>query len=323
MQERSRWLLLAGLLLVVGVIGWRLTAGSYKTDIQKICFAEKGSTFDSKTDIRKIESWAKEQLDTPEASTWLTELVKKGMADRAKGLREESKRLGIPECPLAAAYEALNLDGEYRQDIASFCSLNDLPTIEASDDAERLHRMLDWIQTRAKSPRTKALGEKIAQADAKDRADVLREAANATSVFQCELVNTLLKPQTLPRKDEPMIELGTPQINGDLTVDKIVAAFLVKKDAMRKCYDEGLAKNAELSGRVMLKMSITPSGKVGRASTEAGTTLPDPAVVKCVIGVVRDLVFAETKSIMVSLLLPLEFVPRMRPVQMPMDPHGH
>ncbi len=323
MQERTRWLILAGLILIGGVIAWRLTAGSYKTDIQKICFAEKNSALDAKQDIRKIESWAKEQLDTPEASAWLTELVKKGVGDRGTGLRDESKRLGIAECPLAASYEALRLDGEYRQDIAGLCSLNDLPAIEAADDAERLHKLLDWIQTRAKSPRTKALAEKITQADAKDRADVLREAANASAVFQCELVNTLLKPQSKPRKNEPAIELGTPQVNGDLTVDKIVATFLQKKDAMRKCYDEGLAKNADLAGRVMLKISIAPNGKIGRAGTEAGTTLPDPAVVKCVLKVVNELVFPETKSLMVSMLLPLEFLPKLRPVEMAVDPHGH
>jgi hypothetical protein len=322
MQERARWFVLAGLLLLGGVIAWRLTAGSYKADIKKICFAEKSSGVDATKDVKKVEAWAKDHLDTPEANAWMSELEKKGVADRGNGLRDESKRLGIDECPLTASYETLLLEGEYRQDIVGLCSLTQLPEIEASDDAERLHKVLDWIGVHAKSPRTKALGDKLAQTDPKTRPDVLREAVNGAAVYQCELVSTLLKPQTRQRKDEPVIELGSPQVNGDLTVDKIVAVFLKNRDAMRKCYDIGLAKNSELSGRVMLKVALAAGGKVNKAATEKGTTLGDADVIKCVLKTTTEMTFPPAQSPIATLLLPLEFIPKAPQPQAPApDPH--
>lgn len=324
MQERTRWLVLAGVLLVAGVIGWRLSAGSYKSDIQKICMAEKSSGADAKQDVKKVEAYAKDHLETPEASAWLSELVKKGVGDRAKGLRDESARVGVGACPLVATYEAIFAEGEYRQDLTALCSTSDLPAIEAADDEGRLKKILAWIDGHAKSPRTKALSDKLSKAEPKARADALREEVTAAAVYQCELVATLVKPQASAPKDEPVIELGSPQINGDLSIDKIVATFLAKKDAMRKCYDDGLAKKPDLAGKLLLKLAVAPGGKTIKATIEGPSGLPDVDVVRCVAKTAKELVFPPTASPLVTLLLPLQFVPKASLVpQPPPDPHGH
>ena len=324
MQERTRWFVLAGALLLAGVLAWRLTSGSYTTDIRKICDAERSSGVDAKTDIRKVEAWAKDHLETPEASAWFAEFVKKPMPERAKGMRDESQRAGIAKCDLATMYEALALEGEYRQDLAGLCSALDMGKVEAGDDAERLKLIQDWINAKARSTRTKAMGEQLAQAEAKQRPDIVREAATAVAIYQCELVATLLKPQAHPKRDEPLIEVASPQINGDLTVDKVVAAFVAKKDAMRKCYDEGLAKNPELGGRLMLKMSVAQNGKTTKATALGGTSLGDPSVVQCAVKVAGDITFPPLATPLVTMLLPLDFIPRASSRAQPMtDPHGH
>jgi len=56
------------------------------------------------------------------------------------------------------------------------------------------------------------------------------------------------------------------------------------------CYKAGLAKNAELQGRVKATFTIGAGGAVSAVST-AGSTLPDRVVVDCVAGVVRKLEF--------------------------------
>jgi hypothetical protein len=322
MQERTRWLVLAGILLLAGVVVWRLTAGSYKTDLRKICDAEKASGADPH-DVQRAEAWAKDHAETPEASAWLTELLKKGMSERAKTLKDEAQKYGIASCPLATTYERMRLEGEYRADLLAMCTSMDVGVVELGDDDERLRLMLEWINAKAKSTRTKALADDLAKADAKARPGILRDAASGMSVYQCELVATLLKPQAKPRKDEPSIELGSPQINGDMAADKVIAAFLTKEPVLRACYDTGLAKNANLAGRMMVKVGVSPSGKTIRAGTEKGTTLADGDVAKCALKAVSEIVFPPTGSPIVSIMLPLDFIPKKAPPPMPADPHQH
>ena len=123
MQAWMRWALLGGAVLLVGVIAWRLTAGSYKGDIQKICNAETnaGGQRGAVENLAIGMEWAKEHLDTPEASAWFTELEKKGMGDRVVVLRAETKRLGIASCPLADTFLAVQADADYRTDLYTLC----------------------------------------------------------------------------------------------------------------------------------------------------------------------------------------------------------
>ncbi len=86
MQNRIRWMVVAAVALVVGVIAWRLLKGSYREDVRRICFAEKNSGVDATKDAHKVEEYAKEHLDTPEGSKWFSELVAKGVSDRASTL---------------------------------------------------------------------------------------------------------------------------------------------------------------------------------------------------------------------------------------------
>jgi hypothetical protein len=320
MQERTRWLVLAGILLLAGVVVWRLGTGSYRSDIRKVCDAEKASGAENR-DVRKAEAWAKDHMETPEASAWLAETVKKGVGERAKALRAQAEKVGISECPLAKTYDALEDDGEYRTDILGMCTTIDLGAIETADDDERLRKIVDWIGQKAKSTRTKALAEALGKTDAKGRADALREAAASVGVYQCELVGVLLKPQSKPKKEDPAIEIGTPQVNGDMSVANIVGTFLAKEPEMRACYETGLAKTPTLGGRLMLKLAIAPKGKTIKATVEKGTTVSDRGVVDCIVKTAADLMFPTTGSPLVTILLPLDFIPKpsMRPV--PMIPH--
>ena len=321
MQGWMRWALLGGVVLLVGVVAWRLVAGSYKGDIQKICRAERNAGVSVKENQGKVLQWAKEHLDTPEASAWLAELTKKGMGDRAVVLGAEAQKLGIASCPLADSFTALHAEGDYRTDLYMLCggSAIDLAKVEGADDADRLSQIRGWINEKAKSPRTKLLGDELAHVDAKARPDVLRKIANEDAVYQCTLVETLQKPQLNARKAEAVIQIGSPDINGNLTAERFVAVVIANMEPMRLCYEPALVKNADLAGRVLVKLAISPKGKVTKSSV-VSSTVSDAAVGPCMAKALESMTFPEASTPLVTVLAPFDLVPKMK---VPEAPPGH
>ncbi len=59
---------------------------------------------------------------------------------------------------------------------------------------------------------------------------------------------------------------------------------------MRKCFLMGTFRNAQLAGTVNVTFTIETDGRVSDA-TDAGSDLPDPEVVTCVLGVFAALEF--------------------------------
>jgi hypothetical protein len=76
----------------------------------------------------------------------------------------------------------------------------------------------------------------------------------------------------------------------------------------RACYAAGLAKNARLEGRVVVKLSIAADGGVSSAQ-DGGSTLADDAVVSCVVRNFQLLTFPPPEGTAVSVVYPLVFAP--------------
>ena len=306
MEGKTRIIAIGGVALIAGVVALRLGSGSYERDLRKVCFAEKNAGLDAKIELAAVEKWAKEQLDTPEASAWFAGLLSKGIGDRGEALRQESSKVGIASCPLVGAYDELRARAEYRRDLFTLCS--DLANVDDLDDAKRLDKIREWISTFAKSPRILPLGDKLANTDAKDRADILRAVAKDATVYQCGLAGALDKPQTV-RADKPRVRFGSPQINGDLRAEVLAASLVANVDAMQKCYESGLAKKADLAGRILMRIAIVPGGKVSKTSIESGTTLPDQEVITCIANAVRAMQLPSTKAPLNVVMLPLDLTP--------------
>jgi len=73
-------------------------------------------------------------------------------------------------------------------------------------------------------------------------------------------------------------------------VEDIHKAVRDKNAYLRQCYLAGTFKNTQLEGTVTVLFTIDTEGKVSRAS-DAGSSIPDPDVVSCVIGVFGKLDF--------------------------------
>jgi hypothetical protein len=284
MQNYRLWIA-AGAVLVIGVVAWRLLGSTYKSDVEVICNAEKGSGMTIKTDMPKVNQWVKDHLATPEGNKFFSELVEARLADRVKRLQSEASSVGAGACPMVDAYTALAAEGDYRSDLQRLCSNATFPKLVELDDQARLAKLQAYIDKDAKSPRTKDLsGPLAAAATPADRAKVLREAATKLDVYSCDVAKTLESPRAeATANGTPIVRVyATPQINGGLKEEDLAKAIAAATPDMQRCYQKGIEKKADLAGKMHVRLSVKADGKIDHA-TDMESQIPDKEVVGCIL----------------------------------------
>jgi outer membrane biosynthesis protein TonB len=79
-----------------------------------------------------------------------------------------------------------------------------------------------------------------------------------------------------------------------------------RNDELRRCYMVGTFRDSQLSGTVNVVFIIDTTGKVSRAN-DAGSDMPDPEVVDCVLGVFAQLEFPSGASSATEVTYPITF----------------
>jgi hypothetical protein len=95
---------------------------------------------------------------------------------------------------------------------------------------------------------------------------------------------------------------------GRIAPEKIQQVVREKFGPFRICYEKGLARNQNLQGRVTVKFIIQRDGSVFRAS-DAGSDLPDPDVIACVVRGFGELKFPKPDGGIVTVVYPIQFNP--------------
>ncbi|HEY3233507.1 MAG TPA: AgmX/PglI C-terminal domain-containing protein, partial [Polyangiaceae bacterium] len=73
-------------------------------------------------------------------------------------------------------------------------------------------------------------------------------------------------------------------------------------------YEQGLARNPNLQGRVSVRFIIGRDGRVRQVSN-GGSDLPDEQVVRCVMRAYYEMLFPEPESGTVTVVYPIMFSP--------------
>ncbi len=103
-----------------------------------------------------------------------------------------------------------------------------------------------------------------------------------------------------PTVDKP--EATVPVANAE----KVVAGF---RSSFKRCYQEGLAANSDLAGKVKIVVKIAPDGGITSVENEATADLP-PSVVGCLRDVVRTGHFDAPGGKGSTINIPVTFVKR-------------
>lgn len=112
--------------------------------------------------------------------------------------------------------------------------------------------------------------------------------------------------------DEPRAVVSKRELSPEEIREVIRGSF----DQFRACYQEGLARNPKLAGRVTLRLVIEASGQVAQAELlrEAAhdalpTDLPDAQVLDCMLDVARQQRFPAFANGEVTVVYPIVFAP--------------
>jgi outer membrane biosynthesis protein TonB len=95
-------------------------------------------------------------------------------------------------------------------------------------------------------------------------------------------------------------------VNGRLPPEVIQKLVRTHFGAMRLCYENGMRRNRNLSGRITTKFVIGPDGAVKMVAL-ACTSVPDDLVVECVLKAFGNLQFPAPDGGMVTVVYPIMF----------------
>jgi hypothetical protein len=299
---------LVGVVLVGGVIAWKLLGTSFTRDVQSICNAEQLSGHPADKEASKMTSWLRDHLGTPEGNELFSSVADGKVADRAKTLQDGADKAHVTPCPLVATYQRISADSDYRVDVQRLCSTFTFPKLLASDDATRLQMLEDWIDKNSISPRTKDLADPLRQAaTGADRAKVLRDTATKMDVFSCENAKTLEAATPMPIKGDPVVRLyAIPQVIGALQPPDLVKAIGDLQPALVDCYKKAIERKPDLVGHFTAKLEIDQSGKVIKDSPGEENTVSDHDTVVCLAHALRGAKFPPNPGPITTALVPLE-----------------
>jgi hypothetical protein len=302
-----RNLALLGVVLVGGVIAWKLLGTSYTHDVETICNAEKGSGQSAEHDASKLTQWIRDHLGTPEGNELYSTLGDTHVAERAKKLQEAADAQHVSPCPLVATYQVMSAHGDARSDVQHLCSDLTFPKLATSDDDARMAMLHKWIDTSAKSPDTKALGAAMQQAAAgPDRAKVLSDAANKMDIFTCNNARALSTPPASVPNGAPLVRLYSElQIIGGAKDEDVKKALADMTPDLVACYQDGLGRKPDLVGKLVVKAEFDSTGKIRRADPAEGAQVADAQTGTCILTKLRTMKIPVSGPL-VSVLFPIE-----------------
>lgn len=108
------------------------------------------------------------------------------------------------------------------------------------------------------------------------------------------------------RTRAPVVRIGKTEVSGRLPPEVIQRIVRQNYGRFRMCYEQGLARDPRLNGRVSVRFVIGRGGEVSNA-TNAGSSLPDSAVVACVINAFYSLNFPIPEGGIVRATYPITF----------------
>lgn len=135
----------------------------------------------------------------------------------------------------------------------------------------------------------------------------LGELSKASKATPLEVELRVAEPQAAGTP--PQLRVGSTSMGGRLPPELIQKVVRDAYGRLRRCYEVGLAKNANLEGKVVVRFLITREGKVGDVAVAQGTTLSDKAAIECMVKEYKSLAFPPPEGGIVTVVYPIMFSP--------------
>jgi hypothetical protein len=136
-----------------------------------------------------------------------------------------------------------------------------------------------------------------------------RARASGTGLL---LIPALLAPSACIQRrapaEPPQIRLGATKVSGRLNPELIRKTVREAYASLRLCFEDGLRRNPQLTGSLLASFVISRDGTVGSAF-DAGSDLPDPEVIQCVLAAIQALRFPQPDAGIVEVSYPITLTP--------------
>ena len=106
----------------------------------------------------------------------------------------------------------------------------------------------------------------------------------------------------------PKVRMGATSVSGRLPPEVIQRIVRQNYGRFRMCYEQGLARNPNLEGRVSVRFVIGRDGSVSNVAN-GGSDLADSGVVQCVVRAYYGLAFPQPEGGIVTVVYPIMFSP--------------
>jgi outer membrane biosynthesis protein TonB len=106
----------------------------------------------------------------------------------------------------------------------------------------------------------------------------------------------------------PKVRMGATTVSGRLPPEVIQRIVRQNYGRFRMCFEQGLARNPNLEGRVSVRFVIGRDGSVSNVAN-GGSDLPDSGVVNCVVRAYYGLSFPQPEGGIVTVVYPIMFSP--------------
>jgi hypothetical protein len=103
----------------------------------------------------------------------------------------------------------------------------------------------------------------------------------------------------------PRLREGSVTVTGRLPPEVVRRIARQNFGRFRLCYEDGLRSDPRLHGRVIVRFSIATDGSVS-SSQDAGSTLPAPGVVACIVRGIGNLSFPQPEGGTVQVVYPID-----------------
>jgi hypothetical protein len=124
----------------------------------------------------------------------------------------------------------------------------------------------------------------------------------------CTFGNSVGRPGGTHQGKAPRIRTAAPSVSGRIPPEVIQRTVRQNFGRFRFCYEQGLAQNPSLEGRVGVRFVIDRTGGVSTASPEPGG-MPDSTVARCVAQAFYGLSFPPPDGGIVTVSYPIMFTP--------------
>ncbi len=127
----------------------------------------------------------------------------------------------------------------------------------------------------------------------RSRAEELAERASRHVVART--VGAAHKSAPRASRGTPSVRTGSASVRGSLSKEVIRRSIRRHINQIRYCYEQQLARQPNLEGRVQIRFVIAPSGAV-TTSTVAGSTMGNPAAEQCIARAVQRITFPQPEG---------------------------